>query len=235
MGVDLSLSYPGGDGPTPNDPLDADTGPNNLQNYPVLTGATQTTVAGTLNSTPNTTFTLEFFSNTECDPSGYGEGETFQADDDSGHRHDGRERQCLRLASRSSTRFRPGMSSPRRPPIPTAIRPSFRRVWPSAELPPAPTNFVAMPDCDAGRVSFYWDPLPLWPDAIEIRDADTGELVQRIDYPETQYAYCEDNNPVGRVCGDTISTTNGYRAYYMVVIHEGLTGLPSNDRHRRVW
>jgi hypothetical protein len=36
-----------------------------------------TTAQGTLNSLPNTTFTLEFFSNNECDPSGFGEGETF--------------------------------------------------------------------------------------------------------------------------------------------------------------
>jgi hypothetical protein len=54
-------------------------GANNLQNFPVLTSATSgsTTIEGTLNSTPNTKFRLEFFANTECDPSGYGEGETF--------------------------------------------------------------------------------------------------------------------------------------------------------------
>jgi hypothetical protein len=81
LGIELNaLMYIhlGVDGVTPNDPGDADSGPNNLQNYPVLTSATETAIAGTLNSTPNTTFTLEFFSNTECDPSGYGEGETFQ-------------------------------------------------------------------------------------------------------------------------------------------------------------
>jgi len=69
----------GFDGVTPND---ADTGANNLQNYPVLTsalpGAGVTTVSGSLNSTANTTFTLEFFSNVANDPSGFGEGETFQ-------------------------------------------------------------------------------------------------------------------------------------------------------------
>ena len=73
LGIDL-----GPNGVTPNDSGDGDTGTNNLQNYPVLTSATANTVSGTLNSTPNTTFTLEFFSNTTCDPSGYGEGETFQ-------------------------------------------------------------------------------------------------------------------------------------------------------------
>ncbi len=72
LGIDL-----GDDGPTANDPADVDTGPNNLQNNPVLSSArtstTSTTVRGTLNSTPNKTFTVRFFSN----PSGTDEGRTF--------------------------------------------------------------------------------------------------------------------------------------------------------------
>src|SRR5262249_3574065 len=55
LGIDL-----GDDGVTPNDPVDADTGPNGLQNYPVLnsplSNAKRTTVNGTLNSAPNTTY-----------------------------------------------------------------------------------------------------------------------------------------------------------------------------------
>ena len=42
----------------------------------VITSATTTAVAGTLNSTANTTFSIEFFRNGSCDPSGFGEGET---------------------------------------------------------------------------------------------------------------------------------------------------------------
>ena len=76
LGIDLFPS-----GVTPNDVGDGDTGPNNLQNFPVLTSATSspttTNIAGTLNSTAITTFALEFFSNTACDPSNHGEGETF--------------------------------------------------------------------------------------------------------------------------------------------------------------
>lgn len=76
LGIDL-----GGDGVTPNDAGDADTGANNLQNYPVLSSAgtsgNTTLVSGTLNSTPNTQFRIEFFSNAACDPSGFGEGQFF--------------------------------------------------------------------------------------------------------------------------------------------------------------
>jgi hypothetical protein len=68
-------------GVTPNDVGDGDTGANNLQNFPVIAGVVvngNTTISGTLNSTPNTTFRIEFFSNSECDSRfGHGEGETF--------------------------------------------------------------------------------------------------------------------------------------------------------------
>ncbi|MBN2292102.1 MAG: hypothetical protein JXM70_06735 [Pirellulales bacterium] len=61
-----------------NDPLDADDGPNHLQNYPenlVVKGGSTTTVTGSLNSTPNTNFVLDFYANATADPSGHGEGE----------------------------------------------------------------------------------------------------------------------------------------------------------------
>jgi hypothetical protein len=65
----------------PNDAGDADTGANNLQNYPLLTSVSTsaggTTIAGTLNSAPGTTFRIEFFANSVCDPSGHGEGSLF--------------------------------------------------------------------------------------------------------------------------------------------------------------
>jgi len=65
----------------PNDNCDVDTGPNNLQNYPVLTsaisGGGSIFIQGSLNSTPSTTFRVEFFDNVQCDPFGNGEGQTF--------------------------------------------------------------------------------------------------------------------------------------------------------------
>jgi CSLREA domain-containing protein len=72
LGIDL-----GGDGLTPNDPGDTDTGPNNLQNKPVLSSATTssggtTTVKGKLNSAPNKVFEIHLYSN----PSG-NEGKKF--------------------------------------------------------------------------------------------------------------------------------------------------------------
>jgi hypothetical protein len=57
-------------------------GPNDLQNYPVITEVltypsySAVAITGTLNSAPNTTYTLQFFANTTADPSGYGEGQT---------------------------------------------------------------------------------------------------------------------------------------------------------------
>ena len=76
LGIDLGIN-----GVNPNDTDDPDVGANDLQNYPALTLATSigagTTVLGSLNSTPNTEFFIEFFASSSCDPSGFGEGETF--------------------------------------------------------------------------------------------------------------------------------------------------------------
>ncbi len=72
IGIDL-----GGDGPTANDPGDADAGANDLQNYPVLTSALTlagtTTVTGTFDGLPNKTVRVEFFSN----PAGEAQGRTY--------------------------------------------------------------------------------------------------------------------------------------------------------------
>jgi CSLREA domain-containing protein len=60
-----------------NDLGDGDIGPNNRQNYPVLTQALPNNIQGTLNSTANTAFTIQFFANPACDGSGNGEGQSF--------------------------------------------------------------------------------------------------------------------------------------------------------------
>ena len=76
QGIDLN-----GDGVTANDAGDPDTGGNNSQNYPVLTTALSsggnTTIGGVLNSTSNSSFRIEFFTNTVLDNQGFGEGQTF--------------------------------------------------------------------------------------------------------------------------------------------------------------
>ncbi|MDX2214476.1 MAG: DUF4347 domain-containing protein [Oculatellaceae cyanobacterium bins.114] len=76
LGIDL-----GNNGVTANDAGDGDTGANGLQNFPIITAATlsggNTLLAGTFNSTANTNFRLEFFSNSTIDPSGNGEGGQF--------------------------------------------------------------------------------------------------------------------------------------------------------------
>jgi hypothetical protein len=74
LGIDL-----GADGVTPNH-SGSIAGPNNLQNYPILTAAQSgsiTSISGSLNSLPNTTYTLNFYANSSADPSGFGEGQTF--------------------------------------------------------------------------------------------------------------------------------------------------------------
>jgi Calx-beta domain len=49
-----------------------------VQSFPVIASATAGgNVQGTLNSTANTTFRVEFFANAACDSSGFGEGQTF--------------------------------------------------------------------------------------------------------------------------------------------------------------
>jgi len=73
LGIDLSNA-----GVILNDTGDADTGPNNLQNYPVITNAfglgTATVVTGNLNSLANGAFFVDIYRNPAMDPSGYGQG-----------------------------------------------------------------------------------------------------------------------------------------------------------------
>ncbi|MBN1425578.1 hypothetical protein JXA88_13570, partial [Candidatus Fermentibacteria bacterium] len=76
LGIDLN-----DDGVSVNDSADVDTGPNNVQNHPVLSSAypagSTTRVQGALNSTPSTAFTLDFYASAAADPTGYGEGATW--------------------------------------------------------------------------------------------------------------------------------------------------------------
>jgi hypothetical protein len=76
LGIDLN-----DDGPTPNDPLDADASPNNLQNTPVLAkivqGAAQTVILGSIHSTPRTHLRIELFANAADNLLGSGGGRRF--------------------------------------------------------------------------------------------------------------------------------------------------------------
>ena len=77
LGIDLV----GVVGVNTNDPGDPDTGPNSLQNYPLLalavTNGSRIQISGSLNSTANATFRIEFFASTTADPSGRGEGQRY--------------------------------------------------------------------------------------------------------------------------------------------------------------
>ena len=84
LGIDLG--NPGGFGEgglTLNDLDDADAGPNNNQNFPIITSAVSaagdTTVHGRFNSTPGSSFTLDFYVNEACvgRPQDYLEGKDY--------------------------------------------------------------------------------------------------------------------------------------------------------------
>ena len=77
LGIDLSNNGVTGNDTTP--PVDSDSGPNGLQNFPALTTAVSATkvISGTLLSTPSSSFTVDFFKSNSCDPSGNGEGATY--------------------------------------------------------------------------------------------------------------------------------------------------------------
>jgi hypothetical protein len=81
LGINLGGGTEDASGVTANDSCDADDGANHLQNYPVLKSVANTAgsvnITGTLSSTANTTFRLEFFGNDAIDSSGYGEGKVF--------------------------------------------------------------------------------------------------------------------------------------------------------------
>ena len=76
LGIDLPPL-----GVTGNDAGDGDTGANGLQNFPVLSSATDNgataTIGGSLNSVASQTYRIEFFRNAICDASGNGEGKAF--------------------------------------------------------------------------------------------------------------------------------------------------------------
>lgn len=81
LGIDLYVG--GASGVTPNDAGDADTGPNNGQNYPMITtftpGGSTTNIEGLLNSTASTVFDIDLFSTAACIPfpQAYLQGENY--------------------------------------------------------------------------------------------------------------------------------------------------------------
>lgn len=77
LGIDLAGNAAGG--VTLNDGAgDADTGPNDYQNYPgLLLARNSGYVYGLLVTRPNIAYDIDFFESVTCDDSGYGEGKTW--------------------------------------------------------------------------------------------------------------------------------------------------------------
>jgi CSLREA domain-containing protein len=67
----------GNDGLTLNDLLDADSGANNLQNFPLVLGVQGTVITGSLNSAPTTAYRIELFSASTCVAGGSGQAEQY--------------------------------------------------------------------------------------------------------------------------------------------------------------
>ena len=68
--------------PIPNDSADGDTGPNQLQNFPIILSSTtgaSTHITGKFKGAPSTTFQMDFFANAACSnfPREFLEGETY--------------------------------------------------------------------------------------------------------------------------------------------------------------
>jgi hypothetical protein len=76
LGIDLSEDYT-----SDNDPGDADTGPNYQLNRPVVDSfaidGQNATINGHLDSNPNTSFRVEFYTGNQSGGSGFGQGRTF--------------------------------------------------------------------------------------------------------------------------------------------------------------
>lgn len=96
LAIDLNASPTSnstGDGVTANDQGDADTGANELQNYPVVGAVVANgaaTVTGTIDSHPSTQYSVDLFFAGACDASGHGEadaalGSTEVTTDAAGH------------------------------------------------------------------------------------------------------------------------------------------------------
>ena len=82
LGINLAAETDLSNGVTLNDTGDGDSGPNGLQNFPIITNVQPsktssgvvTTLIGTLNSTPNQNFVIDFYRSDQGNDSGYGEG-----------------------------------------------------------------------------------------------------------------------------------------------------------------
>jgi len=81
LGIDLSGGNEDGAGVTANDFSDGDSGPNHLQNSPVITKAfadpATTTVGGILNTRASRDYLIDVYRNSSADGSGYGAGQDY--------------------------------------------------------------------------------------------------------------------------------------------------------------
>ena len=82
LGINLAGGVEDANAVTANDALDADSGPNDLQNYPTLTSARPIPLLRdrdrhTAKCAASATYTIDFYASGLADPSGFGEGQVY--------------------------------------------------------------------------------------------------------------------------------------------------------------
>jgi uncharacterized repeat protein (TIGR01451 family) len=77
LGIDLNA-----DGVTANDALDADPGPNDLTNFPLIVATGVSEGGGVIHAQPSTSYEIDVYASTSADPSGNGEGTIFVGSSD---------------------------------------------------------------------------------------------------------------------------------------------------------
>ena len=169
LGINL-----GTDGVTPNDAADADTGPNELQNFPVITSVlhdgTRLLVRGTIDGTGATnSYRVQFFASPAADPSGHGEGATFVGEE------------TIAVGSTGAAPFAvalpaalPAVQEGHYLTATATGRTSTGGTVPVQTSEFSPAVAVPRPDTEAPRVAGVWVNSTSWADAFRQRLQATG-------------------------------------------------------------
>ncbi len=189
IGIDLVGGTEDSFGVTANSPGGPHEGPNDLQNYPVLTSAVasagQTVITGTLNSEGASTFQIDLYAVPTADPSGHGQALTFlgsttvETDDDLG---DGSFTFTVPrdLLGQQITALATILNTDANPPLPgstsefSADIPVTTTAAPSADLAAINSSATPNPVQPGGEITYTFTITDLGPDAAQAVAATVG-------------------------------------------------------------